>query len=133
MPASDAWREADCVFCALEGSGRVLLENELALCVADAYPVTLGHRLVIPRRHVADGLALYQPQWNAVVELLKQRREQLSAGDAMISGWNVGLNSGEAAGQTVFHTHWHLIPRRVGDCEEPRGGVRGVIAAQKSY
>ena len=48
MPASDAWREADCVFCALEGSGRVLLENELALCVADAYPVTLGHRLVIP-------------------------------------------------------------------------------------
>ena len=82
---------------------------------------------------MADGLALYQPQWNAVVELLKQRREQLSAGDAMISGWNVGLNSGEAAGQTVFHTHWHLIPRRVGDCEEPRGGVRGVIAAQKSY
>ena len=121
------------MFCSLECSGRVLLENELALCIADAYPVTPGHSLVIPRRHVADGLALHQPEWNAVVELLKQRREQLSAQDASISGWNVGLNSGEAAGQTVFHAHWHLIPRREGDCEEPRGGVRGVIAGRQGY
>ena len=101
--------------CALESSGRVLLENELALCIADAYPVTPGHSLVIPRRHLSDGLALHQQELNAVVELLKLRREQLSAEDASISGWNVGLNSGEAAGQTVFHTHWHLIPRREGD------------------
>jgi len=122
LQASYAVREAGCVFCALEGSGRVLLENELALCIADAYPVTPGHSLVIPRRHVADGLALHQPEWNAAVELLKQRRQQLSAQDATISGWNVGLNSGEAAGQTVFHAHWHLIPRRLGDCAEPRGG-----------
>jgi diadenosine tetraphosphate (Ap4A) HIT family hydrolase len=62
MPASDALREAGCVFCALEGSGRVLLENELALCIADAVPVTPGHSLVIPRRHVADGLTLHQPE-----------------------------------------------------------------------
>jgi diadenosine tetraphosphate (Ap4A) HIT family hydrolase len=109
----------------------VLLENELALFIADAYPVTPGHSLVIPRRHVADGLALHQPEWNAVVELLKLRREQLSAQDAAISGWagllnaRGGLNSGEAAGQTVFHAQWHLIPRREGDCEEPRGAVRG--------
>ena len=113
------------MFCALEGSGRVLLENELALCIANAYPVTPGHSLVIPRRHGADGLALHQPESNAAVELLKERREQLFAQDATISGWNVGLNSGEAAGQTVFHAHWHLIPRREDDCEEPRGGVRG--------
>ena len=98
--------EADCVFCALEGSGRVLLEKELAL---------------------------HQPEWNAVVDLLKLRRQQLSAKDASISGWNVGLNSGLAAGQTVFHAHWHLIPRRDGDCEEPRGGVRGVIAGRQGY
>ena len=103
------------MFCTLEGSGRVLLENE-------------GHSLVIPRRHGANGLALHQPEWNAVVELLKQRREQLSAMDASISGWagllnaRGGLNSGEAAGQTVFHAHWNLIPRREEDCEEPRGG-----------
>ena len=87
MPASDGRRETGCVFCALEASGRVLLENELALCIADAYPVTPGHSLVIPRRHGADGLALHQPEWNAVVELLKLRREQLSAQDAMTSGW----------------------------------------------
>jgi diadenosine tetraphosphate (Ap4A) HIT family hydrolase len=133
LQASYASRKAGCVFCALEASGRVLLENELALCIADADPVTSGHSLVIPRRHVADGLALHQPEWNAVVELLKRRREQLSAQDASISGWNVGLNSGESAGQTVFHAHWHLIPRRDGDCEQQRGGVRGVIPAHQSY
>ena len=111
----------------------MLLENELALCIADAYPVTPGHSLVIPRRHVADELALHQPEWNAVVELLKLRREQLSAQDASISGWNVGLNSGEAAGQTVFHAHWHLIPRRTGDDKSPRGGVRGDIKGKQQY
>jgi diadenosine tetraphosphate (Ap4A) HIT family hydrolase len=58
------------VVCALEGSGRVLLKNELALCIADAYPVSEGHSLVIPRRHWADGLELHQPEWNAVVELV---------------------------------------------------------------
>ena len=133
LQVSYAKRQEGCVFCALEGSGRVLLENELALCIADAYPVTPGHSLVIPWRHVADGLALHQQEWNAAVELLKQRREQLSAQDASITGWNVGLNSGEAAGQTVLHAHWHLIPRRQGDCEQPRGGVRGVIAGRQSY
>jgi hypothetical protein len=69
LQASYGRREAGCVFCALEGSGRVLLENELALCIADAFPVTPGHSLVIPRWHGADGLALHQPEWNAVVEL----------------------------------------------------------------
>jgi diadenosine tetraphosphate (Ap4A) HIT family hydrolase len=124
LQASYAHRQDGCVFCALEASGRMLLENELALCIADADPVTPGHSLVIPRRHGADGLALHQPEWNAVVALLKRRREQQSAHDPSISGWNVGLNSGEAAGQTVFHAHWHLIPRREGDCEEPRGEQR---------
>nr|WP_315856648.1 HIT family protein [Synechococcus sp. EJ6-Ellesmere] len=133
MQASYGHREAGCLYCALEGSGRVLLENKLALCIADANPVSEGHSLVIPRRHVADGLELHQPEWNAVVELLKLRREQLNAQDATISGWSVGLNSGEAAGQTVLPAHWHLIPRRDGDCEEPRGGVRGVIAEHRSY
>ncbi len=138
LQASYATREAGCVFCAPEVSGRVLLENELALCIADAYPVTPGHSLVIPRRHVSDGLALHQPEWNAVVELLKLRREQLSAQDASISGWaglliaRGGLNSGEAAGQTVFHAHWHLITLGVGACEKPRVGVRGVISGMQS-
>jgi hypothetical protein len=93
LQASYASREAGCVFCGLEGSGRVLLENELALCIADAFPVTAGHSLVIPRRHGADGLALHQPEWNAVVELLKLRRERLSAQDASTSGWAGLLNA----------------------------------------
>jgi hypothetical protein len=87
LQASYASCEAGCGFCALEASGRLLLENELALCIADAYPMTPGHSLVIPRRHVADGLALHQPEWNALVELLKLRREELSAQDALINGW----------------------------------------------
>ena len=133
VQASYGYREEGCVFCELEGSGRVLLENELSICIADAYPVTEGHSLVIPRRHVADGLALHQPEWNAVTKLLKLRREQLASEDPSINGWNVGLNSGEAAGQTVLHAHWHLIPRRQGDCAQPRGGVRGVIAERQAY
>ncbi len=74
-----------------------------------------------------------------MVELLKLRREQLSAQDASISDWaglfneKGGLNSGEAAGQTVFHAHWHLIPRGEGDCEQPKGGVRGVIPSRRDY
>ena len=74
MPASDGRREAGCVFSALEASGRVLLENELALCIADAYPVSTGHSPVIPRRHGADGLALHQPEWNAVVDAGRRSR-----------------------------------------------------------
>ncbi|MCP9840697.1 HIT family hydrolase [Synechococcus sp. J7-Johnson] len=84
--ASYQHRQEGCVFCALEGSGRVLLENELALCIADAYPVSEGHSLVIPKRHGADELELHQPEWNAEVELLKRRWEQLLDQDATISG-----------------------------------------------
>ena len=111
----------------------MLLKNELALCIADAYPVSNGHSLGIPRRHEADGMDLHQPEWNALVELLRQRRVMLSAQDATICGWTVGLNSGVAAWQTVFHANWHLIPRRVGDCEELLGGVRGVIAGKQGH
>jgi ATP adenylyltransferase len=126
VQASYGHRVAGYLFCALEDSGRVLLENE-------------GHSLVIPRRHGADGLELHQPEWNAVVELLKRRREQLRAQDALISGWagllnaRGGLNSDQTAGQTVFHAHWHLNPRRTGDDKSPCGGVRGVIKGKQHY
>ncbi|WP_315858941.1 MULTISPECIES: HIT domain-containing protein [unclassified Cyanobium] len=133
MQASYGHREAGCVFCALKGSGRMLLESELALCISDAYPVSEGHSLVIPRRHVNDGLALHQPEWNSIVELLQWRRKVLEDADSTITGFNVGLNSGASAGQTVFHAHWHLIPRRNGDTDEPRGGVRGVIPGRMNY
>jgi diadenosine tetraphosphate (Ap4A) HIT family hydrolase/5-methylcytosine-specific restriction endonuclease McrA len=126
-------RQEGCVFCDLQTSDRVLIRNELAVCIADAYPVSEGHSLVIPCRHVADGMALHQPEWNAVTALLKQRRQDLELADASISGFNIGLNSGASAGQTVMHAHWHLIPRRKGDTPDPRGGVRGVIPGKQSY
>ncbi|EAQ69083.1 HIT family protein [Synechococcus sp. RS9917] len=126
-------RQEGCLFCELQTSDRVLLRNELAVCIADAYPVTEGHSLVIPCRHVADGMELHQPEWNAVTALLKQRRQDLELADASISGFNIGLNSGESAGQTVMHAHWHLIPRRKGDMPDPRGGVRGVISQRQRY
>ena len=126
-------RQEGCLFCDLQSSDRVLIRNELAVCIADAYPVTEGHSLVIPCRHVADGMELHQPEWNAVTALLKQQRQDLLMADASISGFNIGLNSGESAGQTVMHAHWHLIPRRKGDVSDPRGGVRGVIAHRQRY
>ena len=97
------WAQTDCTdFRDVQASGRVLLENALALCIADAYPVSVGHSLVIPRRHVADGMALHQPEWNAVVELLPPLLQQPGRYDQRL---DIGLNSGEAAGQTVFHAH----------------------------
>lgn len=86
---------------------------------------------MIPRRHGADGMALHQLGWNAVLGLLRQRREMLSAKDATISGWagswaeNLGLYSGEAAGQPVFHAHWHLIPGRAGGIVMSQGCGEG--------
>lgn len=126
-------REAECVFCQAEKSTRVVDQNELAFCIADAYPVSEGHILVIPRRHLADGLALHQPEWNSIVDLLQSQKKILENADTTITGFNVGLNSGASAGQTIFHAHWHLIPRREGDTEEARGGVRGVIPRKMNY
>ena len=80
------------------------LVNELVLCITDAEPVTPGHSLVIALRHGADELVVHQPEWISVVELLKLPRERLSA-HYSISGWTVGLNSGDAARQTVLHAH----------------------------
>lgn len=121
-----------CVFCNL-GAGRILAENELCFAIRDGYPVTEGHTLVIPKRHVADYFDLYQPERNAIEQMLHKQREQLLSDDSSITGFNVGANSGASAGQTVFHVHMHLIPRRIGDVDNPRGGVRGVIPSKQQY
>jgi diadenosine tetraphosphate (Ap4A) HIT family hydrolase len=125
-------READCAFCNLL-SDRIVSENELAVVIRDAYPVTDGHSLIIPRRHVPDYFDLYQPERNAIEQLAHDCRESLKASDKSIDGFNVGANTGTSAGQTVFHVHFHLIPRRTGDMDNPRGGVRGVIPDKRIY
>src|SRR3712207_6795964 len=101
-------------------------ENDLAFAIRDGYPVTHLHPLVIPRRHAATFFDLYEPERRAINLLLDQVRADVLSEDKTVEGFNIGMNSGEVAGQTVMHCHVHLIPRRRGDVEQPRGGVRGV-------
>jgi ATP adenylyltransferase len=129
---SYADREPGCVFCDVSGA-RIIAANELAVAVCDQYPVTEGHTLVIPRRHFADYFDLRSSEHHAVEMLLHHCREQLISSDRLIDGFNVGVNSGASAGQTIQHVHVHLIPRRTGDKENPRGGVRGVIPERQDY
>ena len=91
------------------------------------------HTLIIPKRHVADYFELYQPELNAIHDLLTQQKQSITQDDKSVTGFNVGINAGKSAGQTVFHVHVHLIPRRDGDVAEPRGGVRGVIPQKQLY
>lgn len=124
----------DCIFCIIKSTpGKIILHNELCFAIADANPVTPEHTLVIPYRHEADYFALSVAEQQAIHEVLQLRRRQLLESDPTIEGFNMGINAGEVAGQTVFHVHVHLIPRRRGDVEEPRGGVRGVIPARQKY
>lgn len=125
-------RADDCLFCSLE-TGRVVAENELCIAIRDAFPVTPMHTLVIPKRHVSDYFDLYQAELNAVHSMLSEQRQLIRNQDPTVNGFNVGANAGKDAGQTIFHAHIHLIPRRKGDVEEPRGGVRGVIPDKRSY
>lgn len=123
---------ASCPFCGLE-SEDLLSGNELAVSFLDRFPVTQGHTLVIPRRHVADVFDLSPNEMEAISTLVRERARELQAKDASVTGFNVGVNVGAAAGQTVFHCHVHLIPRRVGDMEDPTGGVRHVIPEKGNY
>ena len=125
-------REDGCLFCEVSKQ-RIISENELCYVVRDFYPVTKDHTLVIPKRHVSDFFDLYQPERNAVHSLLDQQRILIQETDETVTAFNVGINSGEDAGQSIFHCHYHLIPRRKGDTENPRGGVRGVIPRKQSY
>ncbi|MCR9257680.1 MAG: HIT domain-containing protein [Alphaproteobacteria bacterium] len=130
--ASYSDRDADCVFCQLEPS-RIIYENELCLAIRDGFPVTPMHTLIIPKRHVSDYFDLYQPELNAIHSLLGQQKQSIVAEDPSVSAFNIGVNTGADAGQTIFHVHVHLIPRRSGDVDQPRGGVRGVIPGKQSY
>lgn len=125
-------RETGCLFCEIP-IGRVILENELAYAIRDGFPVTELHTLVIPKRHAMDYFELHQSEINACNQLLKQLRADIESQDSSVSGFNIGMNCGEAAGQTIFHCHTHLIPRREGDVENPRGGVRHLILGKGSY
>jgi len=120
-----------CLFCELP-TERVVLENEVALALRDGFPVSPGHTLVIPRRHVASWFEATPEEHRGLLALVARVREQLDA-ELHPDGYNLGVNDGEAAGQTVMHLHVHVIPRFRGDVEDPRGGVRGAIPAKQRY
>lgn len=123
---------APCLFCAAPRD-RLVAENALAYAITDAFPCTPFHALVIPRRHVADDFDLSAEEVVACHELTKVVRAQVMAQDPTIKAFNVGVNAGAIAGQTIFHCHFHVIPRREGDVPDPRGGVRHVIPRKGRY
>ncbi len=123
-----------CPFCEKAKTNRGLtLAGDLAAAFPDAFPVTAEHHLIIPRRHVPDFFDLTNAEHLALLELARELQAKLLQDDSSIKGFNLGVNVGVIAGQTVFHCHLHLIPRREGDVEDPSGGVRSVIPEKRTY
>jgi diadenosine tetraphosphate (Ap4A) HIT family hydrolase/5-methylcytosine-specific restriction endonuclease McrA len=129
------YREENCLFCSIlvRERHRIVAENNLAYAIRDGFPVTEGHSLFIPRRHVIDYFGLVPAERNAINSLMLEQKQILQKQDSSINGFNIGMNCGETAGQTIFHSHVHLIPRRKGDVANPRGGVRHIIAGKGYY
>ena len=123
---------SNCIFCDL-AEDRIIMENDLAFAIRDGYPVTNLHTLIIPKTHRSDYFELTQEEVAACTNLMNLARREIQAADSSVTGFNIGMNSGESAGQTVFHCHIHLIPRRLGDVENPRGGVRHLIPGKGFY
>ena len=120
-----------CPFCTLDSS-RILGENDHAVWIRDGFPVSPGHSLVIPKRHVGSFFAIGIEERSAILSLLDQAKSA-AADEFAPDGFNVGINDGPAAGQTVPHLHVHLIPRYLGDMGDPRGGVRWVLPEKADY
>jgi ATP adenylyltransferase len=124
---ADPGREPGCEFCSDEFAKRVVAETELVVAVEDGHPVAEGHHLVVPRRHTADFLSMTRAERAEADDLLQALAARVRDADASVEGFNIGANCGGQAGQTVFHAHIHLIPRRKGDAADPRGGIRNVV------
>ena len=122
----------DCVFCDRLRGGDFIVATDLAIAFLDAFPLSEGHCLVVPRRHEPDFLALTQEEQAAIWSLVPSVRRHIEAKGAP-AGYNIGINVGEAAGQTVAHAHLHVIPRHQGDVPDPRGGIRWIIPAKAKY
>lgn len=120
-----------CPFCDPEPE-RVFLETDLVVGLWDKYPVSPGHALLVPRRHVAGWFEATEEERQALTAALDLARDRILE-QHRPDGFNIGINSGEAAGQTIFHLHIHLIPRYGGDQDDPRGGVRKLFPDQARY
>ena len=121
-----------CLFCNTKESG-FTLQNELAYASYDTYPVSKYHCLIIPKRHIKDFFELTDEELIASNGLIKKVKDEIIKKDPNIDGFNLGTNIGRASGQSILHCHFHLIPRRFGDVENPQGGVRSVIPNKQHY
>ena len=121
-----------CLFCQIPLE-RIIAQNDLAYAIRDGFPVTPLHTLIIPKRHLVDYFELTTSELLACHKLIHQLKIDIKNEDSLVEGFNIGMNAGEVAGQTIFHCHIHLIPRRNGDIKKPRGGVRNIIDGKGDY
>ena len=119
-----------CPFCKSERE--IIVENEWAFSFYDQYPVADGHCLVIPKRHVEDLSELTIEEHRSLFDLVMSTIDYLKEHHSQ-DGFNIGANLGKAAGQTIKHIHVHVIPRKIGDIDDPTGGIRGVIPSKRKY
>ena len=122
----------NCIFCNLE-EDRIVHEYKHFYLIRDAFPVTPLHSLIITKRHVVSYFQCSKEEHDEIPIILDTQKTELKILDDTITGFNIGMNIGEDAGQTIFHCHIHIIPRRQGDTTNPRGGVRGVIPDKQMY
>ena len=123
----------DCIFCSKRNCKVIKTTNFFFIIRDTAYPVTEHHTLIISNRHIDNYFDLNKEEIVELDEIIKQQKKELQILDKTISGFNIGTNIGKDAGQSIMHCHIHLIPRRKGDVEDPKGGVRGVIPSKQKY
>ena len=121
-----------CLFCDVNQSG-CAHENDLAYASYDSYPVSEHHCLIIPKRHIKDYFDLSNDELVACNDLIKIVKKEITNKDPLVKGFNLGTNIGIVSGQSILHCHFHLIPRREGDVDNPQGGVRSVIPNKQHY
>jgi diadenosine tetraphosphate (Ap4A) HIT family hydrolase len=120
-----------CPFCNLE-SDRIISESDYTISIRDGFPVSEGHTLIVPKRHVQSFFELHAIEKAAILQALEEAKEALDR-EFSPAGYNIGINDGESAGQTIPHVHVHLIPRYKSDTDDPRGGVRWIFPEKAKY
>lgn len=121
-----------CPFCSYD-KHHLIAEDEYCIALVDSYPVSNHHVLIVPRTHTGSYFDLSYIEKAHMTVMLERVRDRILKVDPTVKAFTIGINDGPVAGQTIPHCHMHLIPRREGDVDDPRGGVRGVIPSKRTY